>query len=77
MKIHSCAEAPAGVVVSYWLKEKPTEKERIKLEFIDGDTVIRTLSNEKPPKLEDLAEQTKRDEEQKDKDKPLQYEDQP
>jgi hypothetical protein len=62
---------PAGVVVNYWLKEKPTEKETIKLEFLDGDTVIRTLSSEKPPKAEDLAEQAKRDEEQKDQDKPL------
>jgi photosystem II stability/assembly factor-like uncharacterized protein len=68
---HVGQNIPAGVVVNYWLKDKPSEKDKIKLEFIDGDTVIRTLSNEKPPKLEDLAEQAKRDEEQKDKDKPL------
>jgi len=68
---HVGQNVPAGVVVSYWLKDKPTEKERVRLEFLDGDTVIRTLSNEKPPRLEDLTEQAKRDEEQKEKDKPL------
>ncbi len=68
---HVGQNIPAGVVVNYWLKEKPTEKETIKLEFLDGDTVIRTLSSEKAPKAEDLAEQAKRDEEQKDKDKPV------
>jgi hypothetical protein len=62
---------PAGVVVSYWLKEKLKEKDKLTLEFLDEDTVIRTLSSEKPPKLEDLSEQAKRDEEQKEKDKPL------
>ncbi|PYQ23983.1 MAG: glycosyl hydrolase [Acidobacteria bacterium] len=68
---HVGQNLPAGVVVSYWLKEKPTEKERVTLEFLDGDTVIRTLSNEKAPRAEDLAEQARRDEEQKEKDKPL------
>jgi photosystem II stability/assembly factor-like uncharacterized protein len=62
---------PAGAIVSYWLKDAPKEKEKVTLEFLDGDTVIRTFSNEKPPKAEDLQEQAKRDEEQKDKDKPL------
>jgi hypothetical protein len=62
---------PAGVVVSFWLKDKPKERDRVTLEFLDQDTVIRALSNEKPPKAEDLAEQAKRDEEQKEKDKPL------
>ena len=62
---------PAGVVVSYWLKDKPKEGEVVTLEFLDGDTVLRTFSSQKPPKLEDLEEQAKRDEEQKDRDKPL------
>src|SRR5439155_17999382 len=68
---HVGQNVPAGVVVSYWLKDKPAEKDKVTLEFLDGDTVIRTLSSEKPPKAEDLAEQAKRDEEQKEKDKPL------
>ncbi|MDQ2978503.1 MAG: glycosyl hydrolase, partial [Acidobacteriota bacterium] len=62
---------PAGVVVSYWLKDKPAEGEKVTLEFLDGDTVLRTFSNAKPPKLEDLEEEAKRDAEQPHKDKPL------
>jgi photosystem II stability/assembly factor-like uncharacterized protein len=68
---HVGQNVPDGVVVSYWLKDKPTEKEKVTLEFLDGDTVIRTLSNEKPPRLEDLKEQAKRDETKEEKDKPL------
>ena len=65
------ANLPAGVVVSYWLKDKPREGEKITLEFLDGDTVLRTFSTEKPAKAEDLQEQAKREEEEKDRDKPL------
>jgi hypothetical protein len=68
---HVCENVPAGVVVSYWLKDKPKETEEVRLELLDGDAVIRTLSNDKPPRLEDLTEQAKRDEEQKERDKPL------
>jgi photosystem II stability/assembly factor-like uncharacterized protein len=68
---HVGQNVPPGVLVSYWLREKPAEKDKITLEFLDGDTVIRTLSSEKPPRVEDLAEQARRDEEQKGKDKPL------
>jgi len=68
---HVGQNMPPGIVVSYSLREKPSEKDKVTLEFLDGDTVIRTLSSEKPPKAEDLAEQAKRDEEQKEKDKPL------
>ncbi len=63
--------APAGVVVSYWLKDKPKDKEKVTLEFLDGDTVIRSLTSEKPARAEDLAEQARRDEEMKELDKPL------
>jgi len=62
---------PPGVVVHYWLKEAPKEKGKVTLEFLDGDTVIRTFTSEKPAPLEDLEAQMKRDEEQKEKDKPL------
>jgi photosystem II stability/assembly factor-like uncharacterized protein len=68
---HVGRNVPAGVVVTYWLKEKPTEKQPITLEFLDGDTVIRTLTSAKPPKAEDLEAQAKLDEDQKEKDKPL------
>jgi len=66
---HVGQNVPAGVVVSYWLKDKP--KEKVTLEFLDGDTVIRSLTSEKPARLEDLAEQARRDEEMKELDKPL------
>src|SRR5262249_50953966 len=62
---------PRGVVVYYWLKDEPKDKDRVKLEFLDGDTVLRTFTNEKPAKLEDLEEQSRRDEELKEKDKPI------
>ena len=62
---------PAGMVVNYWLREAPKDKEKVKLEFLDGETVLRTFSNEKPTRLDDLEEQSRRDEEQKEKDKPL------
>jgi|KBSSwiStaDraftv2_1062776.scaffolds.fasta_scaffold02420_2 photosystem II stability/assembly factor-like uncharacterized protein len=65
------ANPPAGVIVDYWLKDKPAEGQKVKLEFLDGDTVLRTFTNEKPSKAEDLAEQAKREEEEKDSDKPL------
>ena len=62
---------PAGMVVNYWLSEAPKDKQKVKLEFLDGETVLRTFSNEKPTRLDDLEEQSRRDEEQKEKDKPL------
>ena len=62
---------PAGVVVNYWLRDAPKDKQKVKLEFLDGETVLRTFSNEKPTRLDDLEEQSRRDEEQKEKDKPL------
>jgi len=65
------ANMPAGVVVDYWLKDKPKEGEKVTLEFFDGDTLLRSFSNQKPPKAEDLKEQSRQDEEQKDRDKPL------
>jgi photosystem II stability/assembly factor-like uncharacterized protein len=62
---------PAGVVVDYWLKDAPKEGEKVALEFLDGDAVVRSYSNQKPPKGEDLKAEALRAEEQKDRDKPL------
>jgi len=64
------ANRPAGVVVDYWLKETPKDQ-KVTLEFLDGDAVLRSYSNQKPPKAEDLKTQAERDEEQKDREKPL------
>jgi photosystem II stability/assembly factor-like uncharacterized protein len=60
---------PGGVVVDYWLKDAPGENQRVTLEFFDGDTLLRSYSNQKPPKLDDLKAEAARAEEEKDKDK--------
>jgi photosystem II stability/assembly factor-like uncharacterized protein len=62
---------PAGVVVDYWLKDAPKPNDRILLEFFDGDTLLRSYSNQKPPQAEDLKERDAQAELQKDRDKPL------
>jgi len=62
---------PAGVIIDYWLKTKPAEKERVTLEILSGDKVLRTFTNEKKEKEGDLKEQAAREEEEKDKEKPL------
>ena len=38
---------PNGVVVTYWLKEKPGEKDVLTVEFLEGDSVLRKYSNQK------------------------------
>jgi photosystem II stability/assembly factor-like uncharacterized protein len=62
---------PNGVIVNFWLKEKPGKDEKVTLEFLADDKVIRTFSNEKEEPEGDLKEQAAREEERKDKDKPL------
>ncbi|HTR02903.1 MAG TPA: glycosyl hydrolase [Thermoanaerobaculia bacterium] len=62
---------PAGVVVDYWLKETPKDGQKVTLEFLDGDTVLRSSSNQKAPKVEDLKKRAAQEEGEKDRDKPL------
>ena len=62
---------PNGVVINYWLREKPKEKEKVTIEILSEGKVIRTLSNQKPEREGDLKEQLEREEEEKDRDKPL------
>ena len=38
---------PNGVVISYWLKQKPAEKEKLTVEVLEGDRVLRTFTSEK------------------------------
>ncbi len=38
---------PGGVVVSYWLREKPGDKQPLTIEILDGQKVLRTYSSEK------------------------------
>ncbi|MDQ5872802.1 MAG: glycosyl hydrolase, partial [Acidobacteriota bacterium] len=59
---------PNGVVVSYWLKEKPGEKDVLTVEFLEGDSILRTYtSQKKEPKGDGLPGSSDEDE----GDKPL------
>jgi photosystem II stability/assembly factor-like uncharacterized protein len=63
---------PAGVVVSYWLKEKPSPTDRISIEVYAGDQLLRSVSNEKKEPTGDLKEIAEQKELEKGrKDKPL------
>ncbi len=62
---------PNGVLVHYWLKEKPGKDEVVKIEILSGDKVIRSFSSEKKEPEGDLKEQAEKKELEKDKDKPL------
>jgi len=39
--------APAGAVISFWLKEAPKEKEVVTLEVLEGEKVLRRFTSEK------------------------------
>ena len=41
---------PGGVLVSYWLHDKPGEKETLTIEIAEGDSVLRTYTSEKKDK---------------------------
>jgi photosystem II stability/assembly factor-like uncharacterized protein len=65
------ANMPNGVLINYYLKQKPKKDEIVKLEIISEGKVIRSFSSEKKEPEGDLKEQAKKKEEEKDKDKPL------
>jgi photosystem II stability/assembly factor-like uncharacterized protein len=52
---------PAGVSISYWLAEKPAEKEILTVEVLDGDKVIRSYTSEKPEKPKEGEPEPPRD----------------
>ncbi len=62
---------PNGVIVNYWLRDKPKEKEKVTIEILSEGKVIRSFSNQKPDKEGDLKEQLEREEKDKDREKPL------
>ena len=41
---------PSGVLVYYWLKEKPKDKEKLTVDFLEGDKVLRSYTSEKKEK---------------------------
>jgi photosystem II stability/assembly factor-like uncharacterized protein len=43
---------PNGVAVSYWLKEKPGEKDVLTIEILEGNNVLRSYTNQKDPEKE-------------------------
>ena len=62
---------PNGVIVDYWLKDKPKEKEKVTIEVLSEGKVIRSFSSEKKEPEGDLKERAAREEEEKDREKPL------
>ena len=62
---------PDGVVVNFWLKQKPGKDEVVTLEILSGEKAIRKLSSEKKELEGELKERLEREEERKDRDKPL------
>jgi hypothetical protein len=60
---------PAGVIVDFWLRDKPRESDKVTLEFLAGDRVLRTFTNQKEKR--EGEEDDVIAEEDKDKEKPL------
>ncbi len=62
---------PNGVVLDFWLREKPKKDEPVKLEILSGDKVIRSFSSAMKDPGGELKERLERKELDKEKDKPL------
>jgi photosystem II stability/assembly factor-like uncharacterized protein len=63
---------PNGVIVNFWLKEKPKADVPVTLEFLEGDTVVRTLTSAARKNTRDeLAEPGDEGEDEEGEDKPL------
>ena len=61
---------PNGLIVNFWLKEKPKADVPVTIEFLEGESVVRTLTSvEKKPEADELAESG--DESEEDEDKPI------
>jgi len=61
---------PGGVIVDFWLGDKPRESDKVTLEFLAGDRVLRTFTNQKE-KREGEDDDVTVEEANKDKEKPL------
>ncbi len=59
---------PSGVVVNFWLKDKPKADVPLTIEFLDGTTILKTLSSVATPGDAELKEKGDEDE---DEDKPI------
>ncbi len=61
------ANMPSGVLIDYWLKDKPTEKTRITMEILSGGKVIRKFDNEKKDESKKEGEEDAASETDKEK----------
>jgi photosystem II stability/assembly factor-like uncharacterized protein len=62
---------PDGVMVDYWLKDKPTEKDSVSIQIYSGDQLLRTFTTRKPVKPADLKEKAESAERDRDREKAL------
>ena len=62
---------PNGVIVNYWLREKPGKKDTVRVEIFAGDSLLRSFSSAKRDPERTLEEQAARAESEQDRDKPL------
>jgi len=59
---------PSGVIVNFWLKDKPKADVPVTINFVDGTTVLRTFSSIATPRDDELNENG---EEEDEEDKPI------
>jgi photosystem II stability/assembly factor-like uncharacterized protein len=65
---------PNGAIVNFWLKDAPKSDVPITLEFLEGTTVLRTVSSVVKPTNDELAEKGEEDQDEegeREGDKPL------
>jgi photosystem II stability/assembly factor-like uncharacterized protein len=52
---------PAGVPISFWLKDKPKDTDKLTIEIREGETLLRSYSNEKKDKDKAKGEESEDD----------------
>ena len=62
---------PAGVIVNWWMKQKPGPADTVAIAFMQGDHVLRRFTSAKPPRPADLKQAAEQEERTRDRDKPL------
>jgi hypothetical protein len=62
---------PNGVIIDYWLAEKPKKGEIVKIDILSQGKVIRSFTSEKKEPEGDLKAQAERKEQEINKEKPL------
>ena len=62
---------PNGVIVNYWLREKPGPKDSVKIEIFSGDSLLRTFTSGTKDTSATLEERAARADAAAEKEKPL------